>query len=219
MVDSKHKSMQCKGRYTKEKKALPFTTKSGYFTERRCKNNVIRDELCMTCIEKSAKKFVPVTQQTQFQGKVDEPYYSNSWIFGSARFKKYENLEGNLLSAKQRADAELAQRISRGDLEMKGAASKKKVVAETVAKKKETKKPVAPIIVAKAVEVAEPPLEAIEVITIQLHSKMIGDKSYWYDSTKDKVYEKVKDGSIGKYLGRYDSREQMLVSFPDSDVE
>jgi hypothetical protein len=73
--------------------------------------------------------------------------------------------------------------------------------------------------IAKAVEVAEEPLEAIEVIKIQLVPKIIADKSYWYDSSKDKVYEKPKDGTIGKYLGRYDSREQTVVSFPDSDVE
>ena len=73
--------------------------------------------------------------------------------------------------------------------------------------------------VAKAVEVAEEPLEAVEVIKIQLVPKIIDCKSYWYDSSKDKVYEKPKDGTIGKYLGRYDSREQALVSFPDSDVE
>ena len=87
----------------------------------------------------------------------------------------------------------------------------KKVVKKTA--------PVAVVQVAKAVEVAEEPLEAIEVIKIQLVPKTISDKSYWYDSTKDKVYEKTKDGAIGKYLGRYDSREQTLVSFPDSDVE
>jgi len=79
--------------------------------------------------------------------------------------------------------------------------------------------PVPVATVAKAVEVAEEPLEAVEVIKIQLVPKIIADKSYWFDSSKDKVYEKQKDGTIGKYLGRYDSREQALVSFPDSDIE
>ena len=95
-------------------------------------------------------------------------------------------------------------------MEPKPAPKPKKVVKKT---------PVAIPQVAKAVEVAEEPLEAIEVIKIQLVAKTIVDKVYWYDSTKDKVYEKPKDGTIGKYLGRYDSREQTLVSFPDSDVE
>jgi uncharacterized protein with WD repeat len=95
--------------------------------------------------------------------------------------------------------------------ETKQVPKPKKVVKKTV--------PVPMPQIAKAVEVAEEPLEAIEVIKIQLVPKIISDKSYWYDPTKDKVYEKPKDGTIGKYLGRYDSREQALVSFPDSDVE
>ena len=95
-------------------------------------------------------------------------------------------------------------------VEPKPSPKPKKVVKKT---------PVAIPQVAKAVEVAEEPLEAVEVIKIQLVAKTIADKVYWYDSTKDKVYEKPSDGTIGKYLGRYDSREQTLVSFPDSDVE
>ena len=161
-------------------------------------------------------------------------------------------------SAKQITEAETAQRIARGTLEMKvkapnteakkiGRPKKNGTVVSALSEpttatptppplpapappvqskptpkpKKVVKKtvPVPVATVAKAVEVAEEPLEAIEVIKIQLVPKIIDCKSYWYDSTKDKVYEKPKDGTIGKYLGRYDSREQALVSFPDSDVE
>ena len=166
-------------------------------------------------------------------------------------------------STEQIAKAEKAQRIARGNVEMKAVPevpipeAKKKgrpkkngtvvsslsgatatpattptpppvhIPAPLVEPKQEPKPkkvvkktPVAPVAkVAKAIESPEPTLEAIEVIKIQLVSKIIADKSYWYDSTKDKIYEKSKDGSIGKYLGRYDSREQALVSFPDSDIE
>jgi hypothetical protein len=250
--------MQCKGRYTKEKKEIPFPTKSGYFTERRCGEIATQDELCDSCIEKRKLAFVLKNQQSHYLGKIDEPYIENCWLFGSSRYLKFAALEGNMPSAKQITEAETAQRIARGTLEMKvkapnteakkiGRPKKNGTVVSALSEpttatptpppvaapappvqskptpkpKKVVKKtvPVPVAIVAKAVEVAEEPLEAIEVIKIQLVPKIIADKSYWYDSTKDKVYEKPKDGTIGKYLGRYDSREQALVSFPDSDVE
>jgi len=264
--------MQCKGRYTKEKNGLKFPTKGFYFTEKRCGEIVVEDELCNECLEKRKKtvvknglNYTPKYQQYSFQGKVDEDYYENSWIYGSLRYLKWAEIDGNTLGPKELAVAEAAQRIARGTLEMKTKAPKteaKKLAhpkkngtvvstpsgpTEPVATaappiiatptptppvveqkpkpvpkpKKVVKKtaPVAVVQVAKAVEVAEEPLEAIEVIKIQLVPKIIADKSYWYDSIKDKVYEKLKDGTIGKYLGRYDSREQTLVSFPDSDVE
>jgi hypothetical protein len=263
--------MQCKGRYTKEKNGLKFPTKGFYFTEKRCGEIATQDELCNECLEKRKKTIVkdelnytPKYQQYSFQGKVDEDYYENSWIYGSPRYLKWAGIDGNTLKPKELAVAEAAQRIARGTLEMKvkvpnteakkGGRSKKNgtvvstlpgpaattteistpppvpVAAAPVVeqKPKPTPKPkkvvkkTVPVPIpqiAKAVEVAEEPLEAIEVIKIQLVPKIIADKSYWYDSSKDKVYDKPKDGMIGKYLGRYDSREQALVSFPDSDVE
>jgi hypothetical protein len=251
--------MQCKGRYTKEKKEIPFPIKSGYFTERRCGEIAAQDELCDSCIEKRKLTFVLKNQQSHYLGKIDEPYIDNCWLFGSSRYLKFAALEGNMPSAKQITEAETAQRIARGTLEMKAPKTEAKkggrpkkngtvvsalpgqqgptteiptpppvpVPAALVVEQKPTPKPKKVVKktpvpmpqVAKAVEVAEEPLEAVEVIKIQLVPKIIADKSYWYDSTKDKVYEKPKDGTIGKYLGRYDSREQTLVSFPDSDVE
>jgi hypothetical protein len=253
--------MQCKGRYTKEKKEIPFPTKSGYFTERRCGEIATQDELCDSCIEKRKLAFVLKNQQSHYLGKIDEPYIENCWLFGSSRYLKFAALEGNMPSAKQIAEAETAQRIARGTLEMKvkaqnteakkiGRPKKNGTVVSTLSgpaetsteistpppvaapappvqskptpKPKKVVKKTVPVPIpqiAKAVEVAEEPLEAVEVIKIQLLPKIIADKSYWYDSSKDKVYEKPKDGTIGKYLGRYDSREQALVSFPDSDVE
>ena len=262
--------MQCKGRYTKEKNGLKFPTKGFYFTERRCGEIATEDELCNACFEKrkltivkDGLNYTPKYQQYSFQGKIDEPYYENSWIYGSERYLKWATLDGNALGNKELAVAEAAQTIARGNLEMKVKAEPKteakkagrskkngtvvsaaagpttatstppsiptsappvepKPETKQVPKPKKVVKKTAPVPVpqiAKAVEVAEEPLEAIEVIKIQLVPKIIADKSYWYDSTKDKVYEKPKDGTIGKYLGRYDSREQALVSFPDSDIE
>jgi len=253
-----YKLMQCKGRYTKEKKEIPFPIKSGYFTERRCGEIATQDELCDSCIEKRKVAFVLKNQQSHLLGKIDDPYIDNCWLFGSPRYLKFAALEGNMPSTEQIAKAEKAQRIARGNVEMK-AVPEAKIEAKKIGRPKKNgtvvspaaatpaETPVAPALtstasvvnnpspkpkkvlkkttvapvakIAKAVESPEPTLEAIEVIKIQLVSKTIADKSYWYDSTKDKIYEKPKDGSIGKYLGRYDSREQKLVSFPDSDVE
>ena len=113
--------MQCKGRYTKEKNGLKFPTKGFYFTERRCGEIATNDELCKECIEKRTKTIVkdglnytPKYQQYNFQGKIDEPYYENSWIYGSERYLKWATLDGNALSMKDLAVAEAAQRIARG---------------------------------------------------------------------------------------------------------
>ena len=116
--------MQCKGRYTKEKKEIPFPTKSGYFTERRCGEIATQDELCDSCIEKRKLAFVLKNQQSHYLGKIDEPYIENCWLFGSSRYLKFAALEGNMPSAKQITEAETAQRIARGTLEMKAKAPK-----------------------------------------------------------------------------------------------
>jgi hypothetical protein len=110
--------MQCKGRYTKEKKEIPFPTKSGYFTERRCGEIATQDELCDSCIEKRKLTIIkdelcytPKNQQCQYLGKVDEPYYENCWLFGSPRYLKFAGLEGNALSGVDLTKAETAQEL------------------------------------------------------------------------------------------------------------
>jgi len=123
--------MQCKGRYTKEKNGLKFPTKGFYFTEKRCGEIATQDELCNECLEKRKKTIVkdelnytPKYQQYSFQGKVDEDYYENSWIYGSPRYLKWAGIDGNTLKPKELAVAEAAQRIARGTLEMKVKAPK-----------------------------------------------------------------------------------------------
>jgi len=70
-----------------------------------------------------------------------------------------------------------------------------------------------------AVESAEEPLEALDVIKIPVILKTIHGKQVWYDSKKSKVYEVKKDKGIGKYLGRFDSAKETIADFPDSDVD
>jgi hypothetical protein len=200
-------------------------------------------------LEKKKKPFSSTNQQSLYHGKVDEPYFENSWIFGSPRYLRIIQIPGNTLSAQEQTQAELAQRIARKGIEMKVVPAttttagpkkgrpKKTAVApapaaappaaptapvvpvgpkKVKAQKKVEETPVAVI----AAESAEEPLEAVEVIKIQLRAREINGVCYWYDSSKDKVYEKKTDGAIGNYVGRYDSSADALcTSFPDSDVE
>ena len=84
--------------------------------------------------------------------------------------------------------------------------------------------PAAPVtntlISAIAVESPDEPLVADEVIEIQVRILDINGKSYWYEPNKNKVYEKVKGESIGKYLGRWDAPNETLdTTYADSDAD
>jgi hypothetical protein len=117
--------MQCKARYCAQSKELKFPKKSGYFTERRCTSVAAgTEELCKECFVKSQRPFENKNQQSKYQGKVDEPYFENSWLYGSDRFMAMHRLEGNQLSAADEAMAEAAQRISRQGLQMKANAGR-----------------------------------------------------------------------------------------------
>jgi hypothetical protein len=249
MTVSKYQMDQCKGRYTKEKKYIKLPVQYAYFREKRCENESLRDELCEVCLEKKKTPFSSANQQSLYHGKVDEPYFENSWIFGSPRYLRIIQIPGNTLSAQEQTQAELAQRIARKGVEMKVVPAttttagpkkgrpKKTAVAPAPAaapaaaptapvvpvgpkKVKAQKKVEETPVVVIAAESAEEPLEAVEVIKIQLRAREINGVCYWYDSSKDKVYEKKTDGAIGNYVGRYDSSADALcTSFPDSDVE
>ncbi len=108
--------MQCKGRYCREKQELKFPLRSGYFTERRCQNIALGQgcdpELCETCQDKSRQPWSPKCQRSKYQGKVDQPYFPDSWLFGSERFLKFHAIPGNTLSKDVYEYAETAQRIA-----------------------------------------------------------------------------------------------------------
>jgi len=125
--------MQCKARYCAQSKELKFPKKSGYFTERRCTSVAPgTEELCKECFIKSQRPFESKNQQSQYQGKVDEPYFENSWLYGSDRFVAMHRLEGNQLSADEVFAAEAAQRIARQGLQMKENAGRtRKTVPKT----------------------------------------------------------------------------------------
>jgi hypothetical protein len=53
-----------------------------------------------------------------------------------------------------------------------------------------------------------------DVQTIRVVSKTLGGKQYYFEQKKEKVYD-----LRFKYLGRWDSKKECIVAFPDSDAE
>jgi hypothetical protein len=191
--------MQCKGRFCKETKELKFPLLSGYFTERRCTEVAagqgIDPELCLKCQEKSQKPFVNKNQQYYYQGKVDQPYFDASWLFGSKRFLEYNAKPGNSLSEKDFATAEAAQRIARQGLQIQEIPMppKKSTSAQiqpktTVAPKAKT--PTPSKTTALAVETQEEPLEAEEVHIVKVRSSEVNGKPVWIDTETEEIYNK-----------------------------
>ena len=216
--------MQCKGRYCREKKELTFPLRSGYFTELRCGNLALGGgpdpELCEKCQVKASKPFRVACQQGQYQGKVDEPYFEGSWIFGSDRFEKFHAMLGNQLSDEDYARAEAAQKIARQGSEMKSKAEPKiKPSASAPASKprgrpKVTNQvipaPAKPIAVPVAVELLDEPLEALEVTKLKVKKIEAEGKIYWLDTNHLEVYENAKGDSVGKKIGTWNTDEEII---------
>ena len=237
------KMAQCKGRYAD--KELSFTNGKVFYTERRCIGKATEDELCTRCCVKQKIPFNAPLQIDQFQGKVGQEYFKRSVLYGSPWFLRKTQDEGFEVSLQDLRLAKQAQREAVMGTQM--PRKKKEVVTAPLAKQEEKpapapaqevkpKKPRAPrkkkeeappptpnVTIAAsapiAVESAEEPLEALEVIKIPVTLKTIHGKQVWYDSKKSKVYEVKKDKSVGKYLGRFDSAEDTIADFPDSDVD
>lgn len=225
---------QCKGRYAD--KECYFKNGTLYYTEKRCLGKATGEdsedpELCKWCIPKSKIPFESADQKFLYQGKVGEAYFKKSHLFGSPWFLRRNEHEDYTI---EKEEFKLAKQAQREAIEGKQMPPRKK--KEEAAAPAEAKKPRAPrkpkVVAAPApapmnpsapspvaVETLEEPLEALEVVKIPVQLKTIGEKSYWYDSKKSKVYEKLKDQGIGKYLGRYHSAEDKVVDFPDSDVD
>jgi len=69
-------------------------------------------------------------------------------------------------------------------------------------------------------ETMDTPLEVKRVVRIVLRLFTHNDTVYWRDSTLEKVYKRKPDGSLGVYVGRYDSEQDRIVTdAPDSDQE
>ena len=211
--------MQCKARYCREKKELPFPLKSGYFTELRCPNLAneagIDPELCDRCHVKAAKAFSPHCQQGQYQGKIDEPYFDCSWLFGSDRFWKFQTMPGNQLPPDEFARAEAAQKIAQQGNEMKGKKSAPPPAPSSSTPSSTKSTPVKNTSKAQpvlgpptGVELLDPPLEAEEIVVLHLKQISRNTKSLWKDS-RGGLYEVTPQGGVGK----------SLPDFPESTSE
>jgi hypothetical protein len=70
------------------------------------------------------------------------------------------------------------------------------------------------------VETMDTPLEVKTVIKVVLRPFSHGTGTYWRDSGLEKLYKRKSDGSLGEYIGRWDSSSETIVKdAPDSDAE
>ena len=62
--------------------------------------------------------------------------------------------------------------------------------------------------------------DGFEIEYVKLSVFSLGDATYFRDSKKNKLYKKIKEKTIGCYVGRYDpSTETVHTDVPDSDDE
>ena len=57
----------------------------------------------------------------------------------------------------------------------------------------------------------------IEYVTVKVVE--INGMEYFRDSKKNKLFRKLKEKSVGSYVGRYDPRTETILELPDSDCE
>lgn len=63
-------------------------------------------------------------------------------------------------------------------------------------------------------------IDGFEIEYVKLSVFSLGDMTYFRDSKKNKLYKKIKEKTIGCYVGRYDpSTEMVHTDVPDSDDE
>jgi hypothetical protein len=57
----------------------------------------------------------------------------------------------------------------------------------------------------------------IEYVTVKVVE--INGMEYFRDTKKNKLFRKIKEKSVGNYVGRYDPRTETILELPDSDCE
>ena len=65
----------------------------------------------------------------------------------------------------------------------------------------------------------EEPIIVKKVHNVTLKILNHNDKKYYLDASRNKVYERLGDKKHGKYLGRWDSNSEQIISTVDSDCE
>jgi hypothetical protein len=69
-------------------------------------------------------------------------------------------------------------------------------------------------------ESMDSPLEVKNVIKIVLKPFTHNDVKYWRDGSLEKLYKRMPDGTIGEYIGRWNSLNNTIVQdAPDSDLD
>ena len=61
--------------------------------------------------------------------------------------------------------------------------------------------------------------EGFEVEVVRVSVFELNGVTYFRDSKKDKLYKRIKEKSVGDYVGRYDARTGTIFDVPDSDCE
>jgi len=61
--------------------------------------------------------------------------------------------------------------------------------------------------------------EGFEVEVVRVTVFELNGVTYFRDSKKEKLYKRIKEKSVGGYVGRYDARTGTIFEVPDSDCE
>jgi hypothetical protein len=61
--------------------------------------------------------------------------------------------------------------------------------------------------------------EGFEVEVVRVSVFELNGVTYFRDSKKEKLYKRIKEKSVGDYVGRYDARTGTIFEVPDSDCE
>ena len=206
----------------------------------RCEGKAIQgDKVCGICANRREKPKPTRNNNhpSSWWGTIDEPIKDigalKSTAIGSIWFEK-KFKEGHRISVEDMGKAKIAlkgtameglpdaltETAAKAPAPAPAKEKKKpgpKAKKEEAAPLAETKKIKVKVTVVKPVAVVkEEPIEAEEVHVIQVIKKELNGKQYYYDSGKKKLYEP----STGKYVGRWDSvKELVITSIPDSDAE
>lgn len=62
-------------------------------------------------------------------------------------------------------------------------------------------------------------VDGFDIEYVKVKVVVINGMEYFLDSRKNKIFRKLKEKSVGNYVGRYDPRTEMILELPDSDCE
>jgi len=201
----------------------------------RCEGKAIQgDKVCGKCADKRNKPkpdknignhpqiwWGTIDESVKDFGALKSHMWGSKWFYEKAKAgytissedmdrvkKAVKGTEMEVLSNAALPDPPAAASVEKKKRASKAREEPKKIKIKAKVKKAEVTQPVA--------VVQEEPIEPEEVHVVQVIKKELNGKQYYYDSGKKKVYEP----STGKYVGRWDSaKDSIITSIPDSDAE